>query len=351
MTKRSIRKKRKGLKEWGQALLLAFVLALIVKGFVVQSFVVGSSKMEKTMLAGDYVMVYKVSLGARLPITLLSLPFIPSVYSSLLQLPYLRVPGVSKIKQNDLLVINYPAQLDPPIDKREALLKRCVALPGDTIKISNKKVYVNDELLPDQGKLQFNYRLVTNGEPLDQNFLDKYGINEGGQVSEIGIYDFPLTQENVALIKEESTIRYVRELKDFPGENTQYVFPIGYYYSYNKDYFGPLVVPYKGQVVSITSKTLERYKEIISEYEGNTLEIRSYKIFINGREASTYTIKENYYFVLDDNRDNAKDSRYWGFLPESHVIGKAAFIWFSYDKSKGKIRWKRVLKSVKNTAK
>ncbi len=340
------KKNRKGLKEWGQALLLAFILALLIKGLVVQSFMVASPQMEKTILTGDFIMVNKIQYGARLPITLLSVPFFSSAYSELIQLPQIRMPGFGSIKHNDLIVFNYPVQFDPPIDKKENMVKRCIGLPGDTIKINSKKVFVNNIPNICTSSLQFNYRVVTNNKVIDNEFLEKYEINEGGMVSDIGIYDFTLDFERYKQIKADKNIRYIRELKDFPGENSRYIFPIGHYFSFNKDYFGPLVVPYKGQVIQLSTHNIEIYKILLTEYEGNSVEIKNYKIFINGKKTTKYTIKHDYYFVMDDNRDNAKDSRYWGFLPKSHIIGKASFIWFSYNKSKGAIRWRRMFKHL-----
>ncbi len=345
MEKRKI-KKNKGLKEWGKALLLALILALLIKGFIIESFMVDSPKMEKTILTGDFIMVNKVAYGARLPISLLSVPFFSSVYSDLVKLPYFRIPGLSRVKLNDIIVFNYPVQYDPPIDKRLPLAKRCVGLPGDTIEIDNKKVFVNNKPFEKTAEVQFNYRLVTNGILLEQDFLDQYNISEGGMVSEIGIYDFPLTKSKLDEIKNDESVRYVRELKDFPGENTNYIFPIGHHHSFNKDYFGPVIVPFKGQVVKLDTYSIEKYREIIADHEGNDLEIRNYKIFINGTEKQSYTIQNDYYFVLDDNRDNAKDSRYWGFLPENHIIGKASVVWFSYNKTDRNVRWNRIFKTL-----
>ncbi len=343
---KNIFKQRKGIKEWGLALGLALILALVVKGSIIQSFKVDSLKMEKTILSGDYLMVNKLAYGARLPITLFSVPFFSHVYSDIIKFPYCRLPGFSNIKISDVLIVNYPDQLDPPIDKREIMINRCAGLPGDTVTITDKKVFVNGMELKNPAMAQFNFRLVTNGQPLDNEFMEKFGIREGGKVSDAGIYDFPLTKECAEDLKKEENIRYIRELKDFPGENTQYVFPVGHYYSYNKDNFGPVVVPFKGQTVQLNIRNIELYKSLIVDIENNTLKIDHDSIYINAILTSNYTIKNNYYFVLDDNRDYANDSRYWGFLPESHIIGKAQFIWFSFDGVKKKIRWNRVFRRI-----
>jgi len=341
------RKKTNRKNDWGRALGLVLIIALIVKGFVFQSFMVTSPTMEKTLLPGDYILVSKLKPGARLPITLLSLPFFSSLYSDIIQIPYWRFPGLQNIKRNDIIVFNYPNQNDPPIDKRDVLVKRCVAFPGDTLTIENKKVFVNGDVMENPELAQYNFRLVTNGAKLNQEFLNKYDIHEGGMVADLGIYDFPLDTARLRLVKQEAKIKHVRELKHFPRENTQYVYPVGgKFTAFNKDYFGPLLVPYKGMKIPINARNVELYKEIITTHEKNIIETRNYKILINGIETDYYTLKQDYYFVLDDNRDNAKDSRYWGFLPESHIIGKAGFVWFSFDKNKKKVRWSRFFKSL-----
>jgi len=346
VVKKKINKIRIKIKEWVKAFFLAVLFTLFIKIFFIQSFLVSTTKMESTLLKGDFIMVNKLSYGVRLPITILSFPFTPKIYSELIQLPYFRLPALKNIKTNDIIVFNYPMQLDPPIDKKKIMVKRCVALPRDTIKIENKRLYINSIQVKSSEKLQFNYRFVTNGKVLNNNFLDKYGIREGGIVSKIGIYDFYLTKYKLDIVKKDKQIRYVRELRDFSGENTSYIFPIGKYYSFNKDNFGPIVIPFKGQVVNINNKTIELYKDLITEYEGNELLIKNSKIFINNKETVKYTIKKDYYFVLDDNRDNAKDSRYWGFLPEDYIVGKVSFVWFSFDKTRRKIRWSRIFKKI-----
>lgn len=344
--KKKSKRNKNTIKEWGRALGLALILVLIIRGLLFQTYMIETPRMEKTLLTGDYLWVNKLSYGARLPVTLLSVPFFPEVYLDWIQIPPVRLTVFSSIKRNDFLVFNYPGQAENPIDKKELMTKRCVGLPGDTLKISDKQVFINGVPDKNPSTLQFNYRLVTDGTLLKDDFLHKYQISEGGLVSDMGIYDFPLTDTLVSEIKQEKVIRFVRILKDFPGENTQYVFPMGHYFSFNKDNFGPVVVPFKGQQLSLDTRSVELYRAIIENYEGNTLEVKNSKVYLNGKETTSYTIKQNYYFVMDDNRDNAKDSRYWGFLPQSYIVGKASKVLFSFDKHLGKIRWNRTFKDI-----
>ncbi len=346
MGKKRKRKSNSIIKEWGKALVLALILAITVRNFVAQSFVVSSTKMEKTLLIGDYVLVNKTKFGARFPITLLSIPFANELYTQIIQLPYFRLPGFGNIENNDLVVLNYPALRNAPIDKRQTIIKRCVALPGDTLSIENKKVFVNTIKQPFPEKVQFSYRIVTNENEIDNTLLEKYDITEGGKVSDIGIYDFPLDENRAESILQESNIRYVSELKDFPGDNTTMAFPNSQLCIWNKDYFGPIIIPFAGQTIELNPVSYALYKDLIEIYENNTLIKKGLVFYVNGTASTNYTIKSNYYFVMDDNRDNAKDSRTWGFVPESHIIGNTSFIWFSFNKQKREIRWDRIFKAL-----
>ncbi|MDA3891262.1 MAG: signal peptidase I [Salinivirgaceae bacterium] len=342
----TVKNKYKELKGWGRALLLALIFGLLIKGLVLESFIMMSSKMEKTILKGDYIFVEKISNGARLPITPFSLPFFPKVYNDVVQFLAYRIPGIKSISSNDLLVFNNPDRADLPIDKKEVLLKRCIGVPGDTIQLTDKKVFVNHKLFSEPDNLQFNFRLVTNETELDQPFLDKYSINEGGKVSDIGIYEFPVEIKLLKELREENNLRYVRDLKDFPGESSRDVFPKTKNFTYTKDFFGSVEVPRKGQILNLSLQNFDLYKTLISRHEGNSIKIQDGDIYINEIKTSEYKVKFNYYFVLDDNRDNANDSRYWGFLPENHIIGKASLIWFSYDKKNGMVRWDRCFNKI-----
>ena len=301
--------------------------------------------MENALYSGDYVLVNKISNGARLPITLLSLPF-TNIYTELIQLPYLRFPSISEIEINDLVVFNYPVSFDIPIDKNDTYIKRCIGLPGDTIKIENKIAFNNNIKIDKNLDLKFQYRIITDGTGFTEEFLDSLNITEGGVVSDMGIFDFLINDSIAKILSNLDYVRNIRIKKDYPRENTKFVFPTGDFISWNKDYFGPITIPQKGKTVNINYKNINLYKDIIENYEANTLETRQQKIYINDKETTEYTFKQNYYFVIDDNRDNAKDSRYWGFLPETHIIGTASFIWFSFDKNQSEIRWDRVFKAI-----
>lgn len=349
---------RKSLREWLKAIVIALLILFIFKTFIGQSITVQSSRMEKSVYNGDHIYINKLALGARLPLTLLSIPFtdntlpftsIPS-YFDWIELPCFRIPGYSDVKRNDLLVFNYPYENDVPIDMKTQYVKRCMGLPGDSIRIYDKKVFLNNkELSVDSSNIQYRFRVVTKkGTAPLKTFWDKFEICEGGFVTN-QVYDFIISLKNAALLEKDSMITNVRSLKLDNEQASKIYFPNDITYRWNLDYFGPVRVPKKNDTIAITLKNLPVFRRIIETYEKNKLIIEENRIMINDVEAIKYIFKQNYYFVLDDNRDDAKDSRYWGFLPEDHIIGKASFVWFSFAKNKSgfsKVRWSRIFKGL-----
>jgi signal peptidase I len=283
-----------------------------------------SKMMEKTIVEDELVYINKTKFGIRFPITLLSVPFFSNLYSPLIQLPYFRIPKFSGINHNHLIAFNTPGLNDLPIDKKPILVKRCVGLPGDNLQIQNKKVFINQKEIENPVNIQHNYRITTNGCDsmlFTTETIRKYGITQINLVAEIGVYDLPLTKKNAQKLKTEPYIMNLRKKEVIKGNGFNTIFPQSGYFHWNKDYFGAVSIPKKGATVSLNHKNIYLYKKIIEIYESNFFEIKQNKIFINNSETQTYTFKKNYYFVLDDNRDNANDSRHWGFLPEDHIIG------------------------------
>jgi signal peptidase I len=351
------KKKKKSVKskrhEWLKAILIAFILIILLNVFAFKSITVENSKMESTLFPGDFIIVNKLGVGARLPITLLSFPFIGNnlpfsqkkSYSDLIQLPYFRIPGFSKIKNNDLIVFNYPLEKDQPIDKKTTMISRCVGTPGDTLAIIDKKIFINNTNIPDPENCKFRYRVVSKND-LTTAFTNAYNINEGGLISQPNIYDFFITQSTSEQIRQDSLIKSVNLIKVRRGIKYTPFFPQSKYYGWSLDYFGPIIIPCKDKTIQIDIKTIDLYKKVIAEYEKNKVVIVNDTIYVNDQITKSYTFKMNYYFVLDDNRDNGKDSRYWGFIPEDHIIGKASFVWFSVGKQNQEksFRWNRLFK-------
>jgi signal peptidase I len=351
-------KKGSTIKEWIKAILLAFATIIIIRVFFFEAFTIPSPSMEKSLLTGDYVLVSKVSYGPRVPITLFSLPFahqrMPFTentrsYLDWIQLPYKRLFGTPDVKRNDVLVFNYPMEEEHPIDQRTYYIKRCVAIAGDTLEIRNGQVYINNQYNDVPEKLQFNYKVVTDKDSVDSEALTKLGITEGGKMRNKGEYWFTLNTENLDSIKQVANIITVEPLVEKKGSYSDYMFPEDEHFLWNVDFFGPLYIPKAGDSTQLTIETLPLYRRIICVYEKNDLRVSGDSIFINNEYKTQYTFKMNYFFMMGDNRHNSADSRFWGFLPEDHIVGKAAWVLLSINKTESgsNIRWDRWFKTVK----
>jgi len=295
--------------------------------------------MEKTLLPGDLIFVNKMSYGIRLPITPLTIPLthhkmpfneMENSFSTFFQFPYVRLFS-SAIKRNDVVVFNYPMEDELPVDHRSFYIKRCVALPGDTLLIDNKEVFINDGLQKGNLQLAFNYHVQTK-KTFNQDSLIQFGITEGGRVNTINEWSLTLTEQTKNKLAKSVDVLSIQPIKVDKNAFADYIFPYHNFYKWNIDYFGPLVIPKKGETVALDSNTIHIYERIISIYEENELEHISDAFVINGDTTSSYTFKMDYYFMMGDNRHNSSDSRFWGFVPENHIVGKASAVVFSVNK-------------------
>ncbi|MCX7953991.1 MAG: signal peptidase I [Bacteroidales bacterium] len=321
---------KKRIKLWFYQFIIALLIIILIKIFLFDIYINSDHRMNSTYSNGDVLLIYKITPGPRLPITLLTIPFthqyIPFTksksYLDFIQLPYVRI-NIKSIKHNDILLFNYPIEQDKPIDKKTQRISRCVALPGDTFTIYNKEIFVNRKLLECPSTVNFNYRIVLRKN--DTTIFRKFNIREYYKLSEKG-YDCFIP---IYLSKVLDTCSEIKSISLF---STQYkkrdnkyisLFPHSPYNSSSFDFYETIVIPKKNQTVKLNKYNIYLYRKIIELYEKNNLEIVNDTIFIINDTISTYyTFKYNYYFVLDDNRDRSNDSRRWGFLPETHIIGK-----------------------------
>ena len=356
------KKKKSELRNWGDAILFAVIAATILRTFLIEAYTIPTSSMEKSLLIGDFLFVSKVSYGPRVPMTPLAFPLVHHTmpigggksYSESIKLPYHRMKGLGQVKRNDCVVFNWPAEtLGRPIDKKENYIKRCVGIPGDTIEVIDGQLMVNRNPQEEfEGmKNQFQYSVKTKGTGLNPKILyEKYDITEGGYGRNQNEYNLTLTNKNRDVLATFPNVISVDKRVKKEAKFEEYIFPHSKNFSWNEDNYGPILIPKAGTTIHLTTENLPIYKDIIERYEGNTLEIVGGEILINKEVATTYTFKMNYYWLMGDNRHNSADSRFWGFVPEDHIVGKALFIWMSWDKNaKGlkKIRWNRLFDGVK----
>jgi signal peptidase I len=357
------KKQKSELKSWIDAILFAVIAATILRTFLIEAYTIPTSSMEKSMLVGDFLFVSKVAYGPRVPITPIAFPLVhhtmPLVggksYSEILKLPYHRMKGFGDIKRNDCVVFNYPAEdLGRPVDKKENYVKRCVGIPGDVLELKNANLFVNDspQHEPKGMKKQWTYYVNTKRGGLNQNILyKKYDITEPIRRG-VNPFEYNITLTDFSR-DALSTLPYITKVEKIVEKNevfADYIFPHDNNYKWNIDNFGPITIPAAGSTIEISTKNLCLYRDIIERYEKNKLEIIDGDIYINDKIAITYTFAMNYYWMMGDNRHNSADSRFWGFIPENHIVGKALFVWMSWDQNaKGlkKIRWNRLFRSVK----
>lgn len=362
-------KVKKGFfREWFDAIIFAVVAATIIRLFLIEAYTIPTSSMEKSLLIGDFLFVSKVSYGPRIPNTPIAFPFahhtMPGTnaksYSEWIKLPYYRLPGFGRIKNNDVVVFNYPMEDFRPVDKRENYIKRCVGIPGDTLEVRERVLFINGKQAEMPPHMQYSYNVKTDGTGFNPKVLRKLDVTEGGRVSNQGDFSLTMTDDAVQQIGKFTNVVAVDPSISRKGDYAEYIFPNsdaametnkGRKFYWNVDNFGPIWIPKKGETVELTMENLPLFERIITLYEGNKLRVESGLIFINGVETTSYTFGMDYYFMMGDNRHNSADSRFWGFVPEDHIVGKAVFIWLSLDNTGSglseRIRWKRLFNLIR----
>ncbi len=318
------------LREWLEALGFTLVVMLVVRTFFFDLFRIPTPSMEKTLLVGDYLFVSKLHYGVRTPISL-GIPF-TKIYVKGLTLPHTRLPGFTSIQRGDVVVFNYPPE-DLPIDRKTHYIKRVIGLPGDTLWIQNKIVYVNGEPQPLRPTMQQLWRVIK---------TDPRVVLPEVRLRELGIEEIqPTPDPRQVLLVATSAAATAMASWPYVERIEPFVLPSGPQYSelmyppgkgYSPDQYGPIIIPARGQTIALTEANWPIVEPVIRRYEGHTTGREPDGTFlIDGQRATTYTFTQDYYFVMGDNRDNSEDSRFWGFVPMDHIVGKALFVYFSWD--------------------
>ena len=365
--------------DWLDTIIFVIIVVPLINIFLFQAFKIPSSSMESTLLTGDHLFVSKLTYGPRLPETPLTIPFTHNTifgkesYSTLIQNKYRRLKGFREVRRGDCVVFGFPngdtvlrsapaedyyalvrmlgrdaveglgETVVRPVDKKDHYVKRCVALPGDTLEVRDGLVWVNGEKQETYPGIQLSYSVVTNGAKINPKTLEEIGLNPSEQYYNQMLPGYPmmlLTAETLEKVKALPNVVEVRDNLDRnPEACSLEIFPFTPDSGWTRDYFGPLWIPSKGATVKLTEENLPLYERIISVYEKSD--------FQEALAKGEYTFKQDYYFMMGDNRHNSLDSRYWGFVPEDHIVGKPVVIWLSTDRNQKfpkNIRWDRFLK-------
>ncbi len=343
----------KNVSSWTSAILFAVVAATIVHTYFMRPYTIPTSSLEKSLLIGDFLFVSKFHYGARVPMTPLAMPMvhdsIPGTglasYLKKPQLPYMRLPGLQKIKNNDIVVFNWPADTlktmwgdnsgkftYKPIDKKTNYVKRCVAIAGDTLEIKNGDIYINGKLykMPDRAKPQFFYKVTLKDFNQINNLLRTYKIKEARRASDGSIH-INLDADLAKRVKNNPNVVSLEKQLTPKGKYDKSIFPHDPQYPWSIDNYGPIYMPKKGETVTLNEKTIPFYRDLLNRYEGVSFTENGNEYYINGKKTNKYTFKQDYYWMMGDNRQNSLDARYWGYVPFDHVVGKPVFIWMSWD--------------------
>lgn len=362
--------KRKSVaREWFDSILFAVVAATLIRWLFFEAFTIPTPSMENSLLVGDFLFVSKLHYGTRTPKTPLQVPLthqtiwgteIPS-YTDAVQLPQFRLPGFSEVKRGDVVVFNYPPELQHPVDLRTNYIKRCVGLPGDKIEVKDLQVYANGQPVPNPERMEDQYFVVTNTMVNEDKVFKDNDISEFYTFTETLGDTIPGNDEQGYIVfttkaiseklKTYDFVKDVRIVKALKGNSEPDLYPKSPLYKWNRDNYGPVLVPKKDMNVELTPENVALYGEVIKNYEGNeAVVIDQGKVSIGGTTITSYSFKQDYFFMMGDNRHNSADSRYWGFVPHDHIVGKAVFVWMSVDPNPtsffGKIRWSRLFRVI-----
>ncbi|MBL7809299.1 MAG: signal peptidase I [Saprospiraceae bacterium] len=379
--------KKSATREWAEAVIFAVFAAAFIRMFLIEAYVIPSSSMEGSLKVGDYLFVSKAHYGIRTPMTVIQFPLMHNVmpfigsesYLEKPSLPYYRLPAIETVDRNEPVVFNWPAGdsvfiapdrswdigqwtrnnvgqaryrnqklpfVTRPVDKKDHYIKRCLAVGGDSLEIREGQVFINGQAAQNPEHMQFLYSLESTGNSFNTKKLQEIGVNLNEAFREGAKVGAALDKEQVE--KARAMGLKVEKLKRAPDPGNIFPNDPKRFNTWSVDNFGPIYIPQKGATVAINQESLPFYWRVIKVYENNKLEVKDGKIYINDQEASTYTFKQNYYWMMGDNRHNSEDSRFWGYVPEDHIVGKPLFIWFSTQNGniRSGINWNRIFKSA-----
>ena len=379
---RSAKPRKSPIREWFDSVLFAVVAATLIRWLFMEAFTIPTPSMENSLMVGDFLFVSKLHYGTRTPRTPLQVPLthqkiwgtdIPS-YSTAIQLPSYRLPGFTRVKNGDVVVFNVPPKylnddIDYPVDLKTNYIKRCIGIPGDVLEVRQREVFINGKPFPTPPRSEQRYFIRTT-EVLDASFFRKYEIvndyrdpsqptenwkpleqyNDSTRSATMVGYSVITTPDIITKFRAFDWVKGIEPMADKPGETGAGIYGTPTF-SWNHDNFGPITVPKAGATIPINAKTTALYGPVIEQYEGNTAVVVSPTgVTIGGEAITSYTFKQDYYFMMGDNRDNSLDSRFWGFVPEDHIVGKAVFVWMSLDPNPAnlwnKIRWNRLFRLI-----
>jgi signal peptidase I len=353
---KTTQKAKSQAREWFDAIIIAVLAASVVRWGVAEAITIPTPSMQGTIMVGDFLFVSKLHYGARTPQTPLQIPFThqtiwgtnANAYLDWIKLPMFRFPAFSSIKRNDVVVFNYAGKDESklPIDMRTNFIKRCVALPNDELEISNTKLYINGKLVENSIASQSSYYVIAK-DVIPEKAFRLVGIDD--------VHSAPNGYHVHANTTSAKTLQSVPSVEDVipiiipKGEGSEKTFPYSALYEWNLDNFGALTIPAEGMTMEMNEKNVALYESVILQHEdvvGAT--VKDNKLYINDLLVKEYTFKQNYYFMMGDNRHASDDSRVWGFVPENHITGKAVWIWWSINPEGGlldffsRIRWDRI---------
>ncbi len=353
---KTTQKSKSQAREWFDAIIIAVLAASVVRWGVAEAITIPTPSMQGTIMVGDFLFVSKLHYGARTPQTPLQIPFThqtiwgtnANAYLDWIKLPMFRFPAFSSIKRNDVVVFNYAGKDESklPIDMRTNFIKRCVALPNDKLEISETKLYINGKVTENPIASQSSYYVIAK-DVIPEKAFRLVGIDDVHSAPDG--YFVHASAASARTLQSVPSVEDVIPIKDVKGRGSEKIFPYSALYEWNLDNFGALTVPAEGMTMEMNEKNVALYESVILQHEGVVGAIvKDNKLYINGLLVKEYTFKQNYYFMMGDNRHDSDDSRVWGFVPENHITGKAVWIWWSINPEGGlldffsRIRWDRI---------